>query len=265
VLTYPEFFKKARQAYSQDNKPALADFYKSGLYKVSHDHSEGFMKATESVAAHVGDFFDHSKPKKGELATNFADIFSLEGLPALANEIVPDLEENFFGCHLFVDKVYSYRSHLAERRASWLWHWDNNPNEVVKIIVYLSDVNDEHDGPFEYIASEEGEAPIVTPSRTGHDNWKPPRNGSRVSDKEMQAYKSQGYFPTIATGLAGTTVAFNNNCVHRANPPGKGRHRDIITLRVRPTIEKVESYIDERWTTTCEVSGACPKDPSKKK
>ena len=54
---------------------------------------------------------------------------------------VPFLEEKRFGCNLYVDKIYIYRTlRLKKRESSYLWHYDNNPSEIVKNIIYLNEV-----------------------------------------------------------------------------------------------------------------------------
>ena len=195
------------------------------------------------------------------MLTDFSDIFSLEGVSVLADEIVPVLEKNLYGCHLFVDKVYCYRNHyFTERSASWLWHWDNNPDEVVKIIVYLTDVDDDC-GPFEYVVGANGKPLLKKSTRSGYNNWKKPPNGSRIPEKDVEHEIRRGGKTVRVTGKAGTVVAFNNNVWHRANIPAEGKHRDIITFRVRPTAKPVSKYVHPKWTTTSDVSGAVPKDP----
>lgn len=264
MFTYPEFLIEAQKSFSGKKKDGV-DFYKSGVYATKTNTSPEYLEAIEGISQYVGEYFDEHPPSAGELLTNFSGVFKLNGLDVIANSIIPDLEENLFGCHLFVDKIYSYRSHLGERRASWLWHWDNNPDEVVKIIIYLSDVNDDEDGPFEYLRNPEtGLAPIIETSRSGYNHWKKPRNNSRITDQEMKSFANQGYVPYTVHGLKGTATIFNNNCAHRANPPADGKYRDVITLRVRPTIKPV-TYISPKWTTTCEVTGAVPRDPAQRR
>jgi hypothetical protein len=57
-------------------------------------------------------------------------------------------------------------------------------------------------------------------------------------------------------------TSFLNNVIHRANPVIEG-YRDVINIRVKPTLVKPPRYIDKEWTTSFETSGTVDKDPRK--
>jgi hypothetical protein len=260
MLNYPEYYKKAAENYGSP-PGAISKFYQTGIYHIG-SLSERYHELVKEVGAQVKNKIDEVEKVKKSLLTDYSDIFSLQGPADLADEIIPRLEKDLYGCHLFVDKIYCYRNHYyPERSSSWLWHWDNNPQEVVKIMIYLTDVDDSM-GPFEYMMNPDGSIPIKKTTRTGYNNWKKPPNNSRITEREIDKLIKSGGKPVRVTGQAGTVTIFNNNVWHRANIPVNGKYRDIITLRVRPTIDPVIRYVDKAWTTTSKVTGAVPKDPA---
>jgi hypothetical protein len=199
-------------------------------------------------------------PQEG-IMVNTNDIWKYEYyLTKIANIIVPFLEEKRFGCHLYVDKVYIYRTlKLKERQSSYLWHYDNNPSEIVKNIIYLNKVTNKN-SPFEYLANKKGNGILANPTRTGPNNWNPAPNNSRITNMELFELSKKGYEGRKITGDLGTTYSFNNNAIHRVNPIIEG-YRDVINIRVKPTIDKKKEFINRKWTSGHEKSGAVSPYP----
>ena len=63
------------------------------------------------------------------------------------------------------------------------------------------------------------------------------------------------------TGEKFTAFAFSNNIIHRANPLIKG-YRDVLNIRVKPTLNKPPKYFSPKWTTSYEYTGAVNPNPS---
>ena len=155
--------------------------------------------------------------------------------------------------------VFSFKlTTKCERDSSYIWHYDNNPNEIVKNIIYLNDV-DEDNSPFEYLSKTNGKGYMFNSYRQGPEKWNKAPNGSRVTE-EVKELKVSGHTSQKVTGPKGTTFAFNNNTCHRANPVIEG-YRDVINIRVHPCINKPPHLLDPKWTTSREVSGVANKDP----
>ena len=211
MFTYPEYYKASRG----DRGPeSLEEFYAKGVFNLGKMDPE-FYQTVDSIAEQVSTkITKEGKLDKSGLLIDFSGIFSLDGVEKLGEHITPRLENELYHCNLYMDKIYCYRNVFCEKRsASWLWHWDNNPDEIFKIIIYLTDV-DNNQGPFEYMVDENG-APIIKKStRTGHDNWKKPPNGSRVLDNEIAAMKKRGGKAVRVPGKKGTVIVFNNNICH---------------------------------------------------
>jgi hypothetical protein len=258
-MNYLEYYQQARRAYGSD-KPSVSNH---SLFKIDNV-SDDYNKNVNELATEASKRLDKSKRMSNGMAAHTSDVLSLPKINDLANEIVPILESELYGCFLFVDKIYCYRSfHTKNRESSWLWHYDNNPNEVFKIIIYLTDV-DKTNGPFEYMVNSDGIAPTKKSSRLGPKHWRAAENNSRIKDSEIANIVSEGGKPVSVYGPRGSMCIFNNNIIHRANVPDPDRTRDVLCLRVRPTIDSVSSFIDKKHTSTITSSGAVPKDPARR-
>jgi hypothetical protein len=175
--------------------------------------------------------------------------FTINGVEDLCQAIFPQLESKYFHSYLHLEKAYFYRNIITKNapRTSWLWHYDNHPNEIHKVIIYLTEVTDTS-GPFEYLKSPDGKAVIMAPSRTGMDHWKGPKwPNSRVPKDVMNDYLKKGYVATKVVGPKGLMMIFDNNCIHKANV-GKTGYRDVISLQIRPSKTKLTPYMSPKWT-----------------
>ena len=158
-----------------------------------------------------------------------------------------------------MDKIYIYRTKKLDKlESSYLWHYDNNPAEIVKNIIYLNDVT-LLNSPFEYLVSPKGKPLLISPSRRGTKMWLPPPNNSRLT-KEVEKWIQKGCRPVKVEGKMGLTYSFSNDSVHRVNPIIEG-YRDVINIRVKPTLFKAPRYFDKKWTTGFEKSGVVNQNP----
>lgn len=208
----------------------------------------------KTVAAQVG-IWMAQQPKTSELSIPYkGNIFTDLDLNHVARQVMPGVE-SFYGCNVFVDKVYIYRNVYQDiEKSSWLWHYDNNPPTVYKIMIYLTDVG-EGNAPFQYV-----EDMLNEPTRTGPDKWEKPPNGSRVNPHTIDNTKIRTVF-----GPKGFSFLQNPNCTHRATVPFIGSYRDVLVLRVRPTIEAVDQYVSPNHTTDFDYDGTVPQNPQQKK
>jgi hypothetical protein len=180
--------------------------------------------------------------KDGEvLAIQLKDYLDIDALQDLSSLILSELEHKVYRSHIIVDKVYIYRSLVShhQEQVSWMWHYDNHPNGILKVMIYLTDVA-EWNGPFEYLRSTGSlQALRIAP--------KPLLGYTRISAQTLQQYLSNGYERYKVTGPSGTMFLFDENIIHKANIPERG-HRDVIVLQMRPSTFHPERYIDNRWT-----------------
>jgi hypothetical protein len=176
------------------------------------------------------------------LSVRLANPFDVDGLADLCGSIVDQAEQRIYASHVLVDKVYVYRSPICRDapRASWIWHYDNHPREVLKVMIYLTDVT-AASAPFEYLRSSRSREPIrgrpLAPLY-GH---------GRVPVSTIEHHLRCGGESHMVTGPAGTIVVFDGNVVHRANLATE-HHRDVLVLQLRPATFQPAPRIDRGWT-----------------
>ncbi|BAZ41320.1 hypothetical protein NIES4101_72850 [Calothrix sp. NIES-4101] len=120
-----------------------------------------------------------------------------------------NISENYFGLPVAFQGAY-FRRDLANQieRRSRLWHIDIEDLKVLKVIIYLQDVNEDN-GPFEYI-----------PLSLSHQVAKKLkyRNGY-VKSQKMQQVLSDSHYQSC-TGKAGTVIiAATGSVFHRGKVP----------------------------------------------
>ena len=260
-MNYKEYYIKCREIYQQENKPTLEEFYYNPVVGLPIDSfGETYMESVEALSTAIKCDFDSMQPDP--LMLKHYNIWKYEDLLVnLSNCLVPYLENKRYGCHLYVDKIYVYRtSKLDKLQSSYLWHYDNNPSEIVKNIIYLNDVT-ELNSPFEFLGDCDEKGLIIQPSRTGPHHWQVPPNNSRITKHQLEYFIAHlGYRPVKVTGSKGLAYSFNNNAVHRVNSVVNG-YRDVVNIRVKPCLNKPPRYIDQRWTTDFNKSGAVSSNP----
>lgn len=179
------------------------------------------------------------------ISLQLRDVLGVPGLGSFVDLVVPFIERTFFGSFVVVDKVYAYRNLVSRQReqVSWLWHYDNHPTQVIKIMVYLTDV-DAETAPFEYVRRRDtGEPLMFTPL--------PLRGNSRVAPATVEGYLQRGYERHLATGPRGTMLVFDDNVLHKANLARRA-HRDVLVLQLRPATFEPQPRLDPRWSGSFE-------------
>ena len=115
-----------------------------------------------------------------------------------------------------------YRSQPVpnENQGSYAWHRDNYPPGCLKVMVYLTDVTSEAQGPLVYaLGSQAGFRPELG------------RYGDRVPRDQVEGR----YQILPCLGPKGTVIVFNNNGIHRASNPRSGR-REVINATILPRL-----------------------------
>ena len=259
-MNYDKYLKICRDLY-EGNKPSLDSFYSNPVKRIPiEEFSKNYMDSVNFISEKVKTYFDQHPTN--EIMNWYPDFLHFEDqIETICQELVPWLEVNTYGCYLFVDKIYIYRTaQLQSRESSYKWHYDNNPEEIVKNIIYLNDVN-ENNSPFEYLQDPNGNGVIFEATRKGTDDWTNAPNDSRL-DNEVEYLVKNGYNSFKVLGPKGITYAFSNDACHRANPVIEG-YRDVINIRVKPTTTKPPTYINKKWTTDNKISGTVNPDPEK--
>ena len=267
-MDYPQYYEICKQAYSNETGTPRDSLKESNFYsnpvRQFDLSSKTYQEAIHGLSNKVKVDFDTGVDCDNDnIMVKHNNMWKYsEEIHTLCDNLVPKLEQEMFYCNLYVDKIYIYRTMpMNNRQSSYVWHYDNNPNEVVKTIIYLSDVNSDEDSPYQYFINKEGNGILGRSTRTGPNHWLPAPNNSRV-DKlvENLVGKQEGYGSKKVFGPQGTSCTFNNNAVHRANPIISS-YRDVINIRVKPTLVKSPSYAGQNWTTGFEHSGVVNRNP----
>jgi hypothetical protein len=195
---------------------------------------------SRSLPAHTEDIPEIQDARV--ITVKLKDPFKIDGLEELCLPIVKELEAKVYGSYAIVDKVYLYRSPISRQtpQVSWLWHYDNHPREVLKVMIYLTDV-DRESAPFEYLRDARSLHPVYGSPLA------PLCGDRRFNEKSMRRFFGRGFETHQVTGPAGTLILFDNNVIHRGNL-GLKKHRDVLVFQVRPTLERLDKPIDCRWT-----------------
>jgi len=177
-------------------------------------------------------------------------------LYALAEYIMPQLEQKVFHCGLQIEFALIHRNlkDIDNLEASWLWHYDDAPAEFLKFAVYLNDVSEDN-GCFEYLADENKKVPVLLSSRKSPHvahaaNTSQLYRGSRIPTDIVQEIYDKGGRKVSLTGPPGTYALFTPNIMHRATVPKSNTiSRDGVFFLIRPCLQKHESYINSKTSS----------------
>lgn len=259
MITYKEYYEICKKSYKNNLKtgknlydftyetPDITQFGEEYLPLVADISS--FLKKKyldEDNIFHI----PGQDPEKQPLC-RYKKPWEIPNIEKLANILIPYVEKTIFNCNLYAMSAYVYKtrpgSYDSKSVGSLTWHIDNQPKEIIKIMVYLEDV-DETSGPFQ-ILDKEGSGYKVKTTRVDHTDWKDRNPQTRYSDSQINNYRTLKYAPKNLTGPAGTVIIFDNNIIHRATMCDK-KERNVVTFMVKPIDHKVRPYISKKHTGT---------------
>ncbi len=275
LIDYTNHYRRAQRVFREDGNfaPTAIDSLAelgvrvncpgacSNLIKLPENYLSLVERVAESARRHLAatsrcSFFPALPPGSTEervedlaavkdgavIAIQLKNPLALEGLQDLCSPVMREVEQQIYGSYALLDKVYVYRNAVSRQapQGAWLWHYDNHPFEILKIMIYLTDVDDES-APFEYLRYP-GSMRAVAGARLT-----PLYGDSRVTKEELACYLADGLVPHRITGPRGTMIVFDNNMIHRSNL-AVHTHRDVLILQVRPAAGRYRPYVDTRWT-----------------
>lgn len=174
---------------------------------------------------------------------------SLELFPELEAFITPDIEktlEAYFQSHfkIYSTDIYRILPTDAKEDQSFLWHFDNGPTQLIKLMVYLDDVNAE----------------------TGAFRVKPKPLSLQLKRRGFWDRKTVEPFRHVLEDQSttkvfeaplGTAILFHAmNCIHKATYPRTG-HRDVATFLLHPSTEPWRSHLDRNRDRLSSNFGYC--------
>jgi len=220
--------------------------YKNKVAKI-HDYCKSKINSKEGL-------FDPSH--KNIIKVN--DYYGSNEIYELGNFFCDYLEKNVYGCHSIVEAILIYQS-LPNKieRSSWIWHYDDDAPQQLKLMVYLNDV-EEDTGAFEVLKSPEGQGLVIESSKISPEtNSSQVYKGSRIPEKALEELKGRGFKQSSITGPAGTFCLFDPNCIHRATTPKKKPYRLCVVYNFRPyhknEVNKVSKGFTKTWNNLANI------------
>lgn len=155
--------------------------------------------------------------------------FFEEDLNELIIKQLGPIIENYYNSYFKIAWTNIYRCYPVPKHEddrSLLWHFDDNPNDILKLFIYVND-QDKNNGAFRTL--------LLNDSRNlkYKDNFLSYSTQERIENQpKINKYKDRIF---IAEGKRGDVVAFQNNIVHKGNLPLEN-YRDLITIEVLRSI-----------------------------
>ncbi|NET01247.1 MAG: 2OG-Fe(II) oxygenase [Sphaerospermopsis sp. SIO1G2] len=242
------------QYYNQRAYQADVEKYRPHLNQISH-HDFEIVKQIEQEGIFITSLQDLEIPNSFDfLQTAQSFIPQIAQIPSTKNQFVVhasseqiiakpilflwgleqrliNIVEHFLGLPIAYHGVYVRRDIATQLEiGSRLWHIDKEARKILKIIVYLHDV-DENNGAFEYLNPELTlEVAKSLKYKTGY-----------VRDQIMQEVISNSYYQPCV-GKAGTVIfAATHNIFHRGKIP-VNRDRYSVFFDYTPRFKKHSFY-----------------------
>lgn len=172
------------------------------------------------------------------------EAHTLPMIEEMLDLLIPIAEKSIFQSYVEIESCLIYRTQFTAfpETSSQVWHSDNHQNLVMKIMIYLNDVN-KVNGPFEYLEDPD------THSNPRVEGSVPRKYlDGRIPYRVIKDYIHRGYERRLAEGKQGTVIFFDDNIIHRGNVPLEG-YRDAIVLQLKPSTKQTPPYVRHGVTT----------------
>jgi hypothetical protein len=288
---WQEYYELSKHVYSSlgqkiDDKINLYDLtveeHNEDINPILDLQSNEYTEIINNLSSKVNSLFENdSNYEIKARAKGLNNIWLCrEELEQLGNYLIPQVQQKVFKSFVQVDNIKIYRSEVSNEPdiSSWLWHFDNNPQEQVKILIYLTDV-EEGCGEFTFLRKN-GKGIKVPTSRISYpkkwiEPWENPPplyslreygiswfGRDRVDPRDVARLQNQhGFNVHRAQGKKGTLFLFDNNIIHKATVP-KNKYRDVVILQLKPSVKMMSPFIGENSTGNGWQHTTFNKDPS---
>jgi len=146
-------------------------------------------------------------------------------------------------------RMHSLDGHKDDE--SLLWHYDDNPEGILKIFIYCSDQK-EDTGAFKSLD-------LKTSNLIKKKGFFTYTTEDRIKNQEKIRLLENKKDYLVAEGNVGSILIFQNNIIHKGNLPKIG-NRDLIVLEVMPSITKMTKD-DILYSLNKNVTVDYPKNP----
>ena len=257
---YEESIRKSKIVENHDFEKDGYPLHNLGIDFASFERCQEYEDLVKKIAIQIDERISRGKEERtndildAEFVTYLDNWRDINEIHKLANLVIPQIEKKISKCKLKVEFVLPYENKKTEQvlKSSWLWHYDNCPKEFIKLAIYLNDVT-EKNGCFQYL-EKDGSAQMMHVTRLNvNPDRDPPVPNTRMDNKFISNFISEGGKIVNVTGSLGTNFLFNPNVLHRATKPEPNTNsRQAIFFFLRPTVDQECDYIDEK---TCSIRG----------
>jgi hypothetical protein len=180
------------------------------------------------------------------------DLFGGDVLDIFDGPLGDNLRK-LYGSEFRIEWLDCYRTYAGERQASWLWHIDNVPPYLLKILVYLTD-SDAETGVTEFLPAAD------TRHFKSAGYFGVTRDERRTDLAELARQRNIPYRPISLSMNRGDAIIFNTNCLHRG---GAVRHgfRDVMSFLFLPSRFSWRRHFEQSGPAKVQVAGGFPRDP----
>lgn len=291
VCCWQEYYELSKHIYSSVGEKIddRIDLYKLTVEEHNGNEnpildlqSEEYKTVIDNLSAKVNFLFKKEENYEVQArAKGLKNIWDCKKeLQELGDYLIPQVQQRVFKSYVHVDNIKIYRSEVSNESdvSSWLWHFDNNPQEQVKILIYLTDVEKDC-GEFTFLRKE-GKGIKVPTSRISYpkkwiEPWQSPPphytlkeygiswfGRDRVDPADVKKLQDNfGFEVHRPQGKKGTLFLFDNNIIHKATVP-KNKHRDVVILQLKPSIDIISPFIGENSTGNGWKHTTFNKDPA---
>ena len=188
----------------------------------------------ELLAEKVASSFEvlNEKLPTSRLPRTQCDQFSNDIYLALdkMSPLIEQYYESYFQPY-WISIQQNYPGQVTAADASFGWHIDDNPKEIMKIFLYLNDVN-ESNGAFRSLNYSDSRR-ILKKGFVSNSVETRLKNQKLVENFIAKNPNSLN----IMEGKSGTFLMFDNNLVHKATPPEVG-YRQLCQIEIYPSKNK---------------------------
>jgi hypothetical protein len=229
---YRAFHEAAKKAFdrrhsrsSEDIRAQVADLREHGFAVLPADPN--IKGSLENLKSRIDAAFENEKNayRPGPGVTRLMDGAELfPDILLLLQGHVEHVLEGFFESHFKIFSAAFYRTVPDDSvpHSSFLWHFDNAPDQQIKVMIYLDDVK-ESTGAFRF-KRKEVSAQVRKAGFWHRDDYERAR---AIFDDETSTH--------VVEGPVGTMVLFQpGRVVHKATAP-EHDHRDVVVLVTNPS------------------------------
>jgi hypothetical protein len=244
MRTYKEHYEVAKANYTNGTPSKYNNVYDIRLDENVFEKTPKYLELVKKIADQVHQKLENKDDiVENQWATHLNAWKDIKELDELLGLIMPEIEQKVFKSNAHTEILLAYKNKPgANPDSSWLWHYDDCPDQFLKLVIYLNDVTEDN-GCFQYLQNKDGHFPMVPTNRTypGHDGTPHYFKGKRIPPEETKKRIEEGYEVKSLLGKPGTYALMHPNIYHRATVPVEGSApRECLFLFIRPSLQKRE-------------------------